>query len=70
MFPNINAEQARLGKSNSDVANFLGISRSTYENKKKNGKFNRVECVKLIELFGRSFDYLFSDTPEPPSNKM
>ena len=62
MFPNINAEQARIGKTNSEVAAFLGISRSTYENKKKNGNFNRAECIKLIELFGKPFEYLFADT--------
>ena len=42
MFRNLEAEQARKGYTNSDVANLLGISRVSYENKKKTGKFTVV----------------------------
>lgn len=35
MFKNLNAEQARMGLTNSDVAQRLGISRVSYESKKK-----------------------------------
>lgn len=47
--------------TNSDVAAILGISRVTYENKKKDGKFNRREIVALLKLFGVTFEYLFED---------
>lgn len=62
MFRNLEAEQRRAGMTNSDVAEILGISRVTYENKKKDGKFNRREIVALLKLFGVTFEYLFEDS--------
>ena len=66
MFRNLNAEQARLGLTNQAVADSLGISRVSYENKKKTGKFTTVEIKALCKMFSSSFDYLFkTDDPEP-----
>ena len=45
--------------TNSEVAEYLGVSRSTYESKKKNGMFSRPQIVKLLQLFKCDFDYLF-----------
>lgn len=59
MFRNLEAEQARLGLSNSDVAKKLGISRNSYENKKRTGKFTTFEIKMLCKLFRCKFDYLF-----------
>lgn len=59
MFRNLEAEQRRLGMTNSEVAEYLGVSRSTYESKKKNGMFSRPQIVKLLQLFKCDFDYLF-----------
>ena len=41
MFRNLEAEQARLRLTNQKVADILEISRVSYENKKKTGKFIR-----------------------------
>lgn len=60
MFKNLDAEQARNGYSNTDVANILGISRVSYENKKKSGKFTTIEIKSLCKLFKCKFDYLFA----------
>lgn len=60
MFPNLRAEQARADMTNTDVANVLGISRVTYEQKKRSGKFNVDESRKLCELFKCEFGYLFA----------
>lgn len=49
--------------SNQAVADRLGISRKTYEQKKKNGNFTRPQIVLLMGLFGCSFEYLF-ESPE------
>lgn len=59
MFSNLEAEQARQGKTNSDMAEYLGVSRTTYEAKKRNGNFTRPQIVKLLSLFQCSFEYLF-----------
>ena len=60
MYRNIKAEQARCGMTNQQVAEYLGITRSGYENKIRSGKFFATECMKLCKLFGVEFDYLFS----------
>lgn len=60
MFRNLEAEQARRDYTNTDVANKLGISRVSYENKKKTGKFTTLEIKKLCKIFGCKFDYLFA----------
>jgi len=59
MFRNLEAEQKRKGMTNSQVAEKLGISRITYENKKKTGAFSRIQIISLMKLFGCDFDYLF-----------
>lgn len=64
MFPNLDAEQARLRMNNTKVAEKLGISRVSYENKKKSGKFTTPEIKTLCVLFSSSFDYLFASDEE------
>jgi len=61
LFNNLNAEQARYGFTNSDVAKELNISRVSYESKKKSGKFTTLEIKTLCRLFQCKFDYLFAD---------
>ena len=62
MFRNLDAEQSRRKMTNFQVAEYLGISRVTYENKKKNGLFTRPQIVRLIRLFDCTFEYLFATT--------
>lgn len=59
MYPNLKAEQARIGMTNQQVADFLGICRKSYEQKKKSGRFTPNECLKLMKLFSCSFEELF-----------
>lgn len=61
VFRNLEAEQARYGYTNQAVADCLGISRVSYEKKKKSGKFTTHEIKKLCKLFKRKFDYLFAE---------
>lgn len=61
MFNNLDAEQARMKMNNTDTAHFIGISRVSYENKKKTGKFTALEAKKMCELFGCTFEYLFEE---------
>lgn len=60
MFRNLNAEQARADLNNTQVAEKLGISRVSYESKKKSGKFTTSEAKMLCMIFSCSFDYLFA----------
>ncbi len=60
MFRNLEAEQARKAMNNTQVAEKLGISRVSYESKKKSGKFTTPEIKTLCALFDCSFEYLFA----------
>lgn len=60
MLRNLEAEQARRGYTDAQVAEKLGMSRNTYGVKKKTGSFNRCEIVILLELFDCTFEYLFA----------
>lgn len=64
MFNNLVAEQARYKMTNENVAEKLGISRVSYESKKKSGRFTVAECWALCLLFKCSFEYLFATEPE------
>ncbi len=68
MFRNLNAEQARFDYSNKKMADILGISRTSYESKKKSGRFTTLEIQKMCNLFKCSFDYLF-ETDETEERK-
>ena len=59
LFRNLDAEQARFSLTNQQVADKLGISRVSYENKKKTGKFTALEAKRLCKIFKVKFDYLF-----------
>ncbi len=59
MFNNLSAEQKRINLTNQEVANYLGISRVTYERKKRYGTFNVTQINKLCKLFNCTYDYLF-----------
>lgn len=64
MFPNLNAEEARKGLSESKVAIAIGINPNTYASKKRIGSFKLSEINKLLRLFNCSFDYLFTTAEE------
>lgn len=64
MFRNLEAEQARKGYTNTDMAIKLGISRVSYESKKKTGKFTTFEIKELCKIFRCKFDYLFATDQE------
>lgn len=64
MFRNLDAEQAREGFTNTNMAEKLGISRVSYENKKRTGKFTTFEIKTLCKLFKCKFDYLFATDKE------
>ena len=44
-----------------EEAKLLGISRVSYENKKKTGKFTTFEIKILCKTFNVKFDYLFEE---------
>lgn len=69
MFRNINAEQARRGVTDQEIADLLGITRSTYSRKKNTGNFSLSEVRFLMHYFNCDFDYLFAiDQTQAPNH--
>lgn len=68
MYNNIRAEMARLGKTQGDIAELLGVSTNTLR-WKLNGErpFMLDEVLKLAELFNCSLDYLAEKTEPTPA---
>lgn len=66
MFKNLDAEQARHSYTNQRMADMVGISRVSYENKKKTGKFTVLEAKKMCKIFKVKFDYLFATDDDAP----
>ncbi|MFA5099472.1 MAG: hypothetical protein WC547_01125 [Candidatus Omnitrophota bacterium] len=64
VYPNLSAEQAKRGLNDTDVAQRLGITRESYGQKKKTGKFKMWEAISLCELFESKFEYLFETGKE------
>jgi DNA-binding XRE family transcriptional regulator len=60
VFRNLDAEQRRFGKTNIQMGKMLGITRSTYETKKKTGTFGLLQIRFLCEYFECKFEYLFA----------
>ena len=60
MFPNLLGQKALHKLTDADMANIIGVSRNTYQQKQKSGRFTPEECRILCRYFGKRFDYLFA----------
>lgn len=60
-YPNLLAEIARSGESNSYVAELLGISPPSFSRRLKGEiEWSKSEIDTLCEHFQKTYDYLFS----------
>lgn len=64
MFPNLLGQKAYHKMSNDDMAKIIGVSRPSYENKMKTGKFTVKEANAYINYFKKPYDYLFATDDE------
>lgn len=60
MFPNLLGQKAFHKMSDEDMARVIGVSRNTYQQKMRSGRFTPEECKKLCAHFGKRFEYLFA----------
>lgn len=59
MYANLLGQKAFHKLSNDDMAKIIGVSRNTFEQKMKSGRFYPSECMALCKYFNKSFEYLF-----------
>ena len=64
MFPNLMGMKEYYKLSSEEMAEIIGVSRQTYENKMQTGKFTPSECKAFCKRFGKSFDFLFATIEE------
>lgn len=65
MHKNLIAEKAVNGLTNQQMADIIGVCRTTYEQKMRSGRFAVAECFKFSEYFSRTFEYLFATDDKP-----
>ncbi|MBQ3427164.1 MAG: hypothetical protein IJH37_08485 [Clostridia bacterium] len=59
MFPNLEAEQKKAGLTDQMAADKIGLSKASFKNKKRTGKFYIQEIFNLCNMFKCKFEYLF-----------
>lgn len=60
MYPNLLGQKAYHHLTDEDMGKIIGVSRNTYSQKIKSGRFWPNECRTYCEYFKKSFDYLFA----------
>lgn len=60
MYPNLLGQKAARGLTDGDMASIIGVSRTSYQSKRKSGRFTVKECQLYCRYFGKSFEYLFA----------
>lgn len=68
MYPNLKAEQARRNMTNKEVAGCLSITVTSYEQKRRSGRFVVDEIRILCDLFNCPFEYLFATEAQLPKS--
>lgn len=61
MFPNLLGQKAAHKLTDTDMANIIGVSRNSYRQKMRSGRFIVSECRAFCTYFAKDFAYLFSD---------
>lgn len=64
MYPNLMGQKAYHGLTTEDMGKIIGVSRASYEQKIKSGRFTPDECKALCDYFGKRFEYLFASQEE------
>lgn len=60
MFPNLLGQKAYYKLTDTDMAKIIAVSRNTYQQKIRSGRFTPNECGAYCKYFDKSFDYLFA----------
>lgn len=64
MYPNLLGQKMYRHMSNDDMAKIINVSRNTFDQKIKTGRFTPNECKKYCLFFNKSFAYLFATDQE------
>ena len=59
MYPNLLGQKAYHHLTDEDMGQIIGVSRNTYSQKIRSGRFWPNECQALCKYFNKPFEYLF-----------
>lgn len=60
MYPNLLGQKAYYHLTDTDMGKIIGVSRTSYGQKIRSGRFYPYECQAFCKYFNKSFDYLFA----------
>lgn len=60
MYPNLLGQKAYHHLTDEEMGQIIGVSRNTYSQKMRNGRFWPSECQAYCKYFKKSFEYLFA----------
>lgn len=60
MYPNIEAERARMGLTKEELAKMLGVDRKTLRKWVNSGNIPPASLAKMADIFNCSMDYLLA----------
>lgn len=66
LFPNLLGVKAYNHLTDEDMGKIIGVSRATFGQKMRNGRFLPDECRAICKYFNLPFEYLFALSVEPP----
>ena len=66
MFPNLMGQKEFHNMTSDDMGAIIGVTRQSYEQKMRSGRFTAQECKAYCEYFGKPFDFLFATDDENP----
>lgn len=69
MYPNLLGQKAYHHLTDDDMGKIIGVSRTSYGQKIRSGRFWPDECRAYCKYFGKSFEYLFAAEDEPRLTK-
>ena len=68
MYPNLLGLKAVRHLTDTDMGKIIGVSRNTFSQKMRSGRFTADECKAYCSYFNKPFDFLFAtDDPIPPT---
>ncbi len=59
MYPNLLGQKAFHKLTDEDMGRIINVSRNSYSQKIRSGRFYPDECKKYCEYFHKSFEFLF-----------
>lgn len=60
MYPNLLGQKAFHHLTDKEMGNIINVSRNSYAQKIRSGRFTPLECMAYCNFFRKSFEYLFA----------